>query len=206
MDPPSAPVPQFHANTRTPSTVRCGDIRRAAVMIERENTGAASDRVPGEMRVDKDGKHGAEKLNCLVTGASGYIGGRLVPELLKAGHRVRCLARSPGKLRDYPWAAAVETVSGDVTDAESVAAAMRGIDVAYYLVHSLGSGSGFEDTDRRAARIFAERAHAHAAYGASSISAGSPRGTYPSGPSPRTCAPGPRSAASSSTVRCPPPC
>ncbi|MEU0735848.1 NAD(P)H-binding protein, partial [Streptomyces lavendulocolor] len=41
---------------------------------------------------------------CLVTGASGYIGGRLVPELLAAGHRVRCLARSPGKLRDHPWA------------------------------------------------------------------------------------------------------
>ncbi|MFB7708954.1 SDR family oxidoreductase [Streptomyces sp. NPDC056105] len=112
------------------------------------------------MVVDTDGKHSTEQLHCLVTGASGYIGGRLVPELLEAGHRVRCLARSPDKLRDHPWAAAAETVRGDVTDAESVEAAMHGIDVAYYLVHSLGSGSGFEDTDRRAARIFAERAHA----------------------------------------------
>ena len=46
-----------------------------------------------------------QRLHCLVTGASGYIGGRLVPELLHEGHRVRCLARSPGKLRDHTWAA-----------------------------------------------------------------------------------------------------
>ncbi|WP_443060470.1 SDR family oxidoreductase [Streptomyces sp. NBC_00459] len=106
------------------------------------------------------GGRGAEALRCLVTGASGYIGGRLVPELLEAGHRVRCLARSPDKLRDHPWAGDVETVRGDVTDPESVGGAMRGIDVAYYLVHALGSGSGFEDTDRRAARVFAEQAEA----------------------------------------------
>ncbi|MER6979392.1 SDR family oxidoreductase [Streptomyces carpinensis] len=107
-----------------------------------------------------DGQRNTERPHCLVTGASGYIGGRLVPELLEAGCRVRCLARSPDKLRDHPWADAAETVGGDVTDARSVAAAMRGIDVAYYLVHALGSGAGFEDTDRRAARIFAEQAHA----------------------------------------------
>ncbi|WP_371606613.1 SDR family oxidoreductase [Streptomyces sp. NBC_01213] len=112
------------------------------------------------MNTDGRGPKTAEGLNCLVTGASGYIGGRLVPELLEAGHTVRCLARSPGKLRDHPWAPEVETVAGDVTDAASVAASMRGIDVAYYLVHALGTGSGFEDTDRRAARIFAEQAHA----------------------------------------------
>ncbi|WP_251091977.1 SDR family oxidoreductase [Streptomyces sp. Caat 7-52] len=99
-------------------------------------------------------------LRCLVTGATGYIGGRLVPELLDAGYRVRCLARSPGKLRDHPWAAQVETVRGDVTDAASVAAAMRDVDVAYYLVHALGSGGDFEETDRRAARVFGERAKA----------------------------------------------
>ncbi|MFE6800272.1 SDR family oxidoreductase [Streptomyces sp. NPDC057681] len=101
-----------------------------------------------------------EPLHCLVTGASGYIGGRLVPELLAAGHRVRCMARSPGKLRDHPWAGDVDTVRGDVQDAESVAAALRGIDVAYYLVHSLGSGADFEAADRRAAEIFAAQAHA----------------------------------------------
>ncbi|KRD09374.1 SDR family oxidoreductase [Streptomyces sp. Root264] len=96
----------------------------------------------------------------LVTGATGYIGGRLVPELLAAGHRVRCLARSPDRLRDHAWAGDAETVRGDVTDAASVATAMRGVDVAYYLVHALGTGDDFEETDRRAARIFGEQARA----------------------------------------------
>ncbi|QES51362.1 DUF2867 domain-containing protein [Streptomyces venezuelae] len=99
-------------------------------------------------------------LLCLVTGASGYIGGRLVPELLDAGHRVRCLARSPERLRDHDWAGRAEVVRGDVTDAESTRAALRGVDVAYYLVHSLTTGSDFEERDRAAARIFAEQARA----------------------------------------------
>ncbi|MFE2524009.1 SDR family oxidoreductase [Streptomyces sp. NPDC059382] len=99
-------------------------------------------------------------LRCLVTGATGYIGGRLVPELLDAGHQVRCLARSPEKLRDHPWAGRAEVVRGDVVDPRSVGEALHDIDVAYYLVHSLGTGSGFEDRDRAAARIFAEQAHA----------------------------------------------
>jgi uncharacterized protein YbjT (DUF2867 family) len=110
------------------------------------------------MGEDDDGV--AAPLHCLVTGATGYIGGRLVPELLAVGHRVRCLARSPEKLRDHPWAGDAEVVRGDVTDTESTAAAMRGVDVAYYLVHALGTGSDFEDTDRRAARIFGEQARA----------------------------------------------
>ncbi|MFJ2793312.1 SDR family oxidoreductase [Streptomyces sp. NPDC087290] len=97
---------------------------------------------------------------CLVTGASGYIGGRLVPELLDAGHRVRCLARTPPNLRGHPWADRAEVVKGDVTDAASLRHAFRDVDVAYYLVHSLGSGHGFEETDRRAARTFAEQARA----------------------------------------------
>ncbi|MCX4767482.1 SDR family oxidoreductase [Streptomyces sp. NBC_01275] len=97
---------------------------------------------------------------CLVTGATGYIGGRLVPELLAAGLRVRCLARSPDRLRDHPWAGEVEVVRGDVMDAASVAAALRGVEVAYYLVHALGTGKDFEETDRRAARIFGEQARA----------------------------------------------
>ncbi|MEU1470550.1 SDR family oxidoreductase [Streptomyces sp. NPDC005761] len=107
-----------------------------------------------------NGQRNGEPLLCLVTGASGYIGGRLVPELLRAGHRVRCLVRSPAKLRDQPWASDVESVQGDVTDPDSVAQAMGGVDVAYYLVHALSSGADFEDTDRRAAHIFARQAHA----------------------------------------------
>ncbi|MCD0482219.1 SDR family oxidoreductase [Streptacidiphilus sp. ASG 303] len=98
------------------------------------------------------------QLNCLVTGATGYIGGRLVPELLSAGHRVRCLARTPSKLRDQPWAGRAEAVRGDVTDPESLRSALEGMDVAYYLVHALGTGSSFEETDRRAARAFADAA------------------------------------------------
>ncbi len=97
---------------------------------------------------------------CLVTGATGYIGGRLVPELLAAGHRVRRLARSPGKLRDHPWADRAEVVRGDVTDAASVRATKEGIAVVYYLVHALGTGSGFNSTGRKVARIFGKQAAA----------------------------------------------
>ena len=99
-------------------------------------------------------------LRCLVTGATGYVGGRLVPELLAEGHRVRCVARTPEKLRDHPWAGDVEVVGGDVTDAASMATALRDVDVAYYLVHALGTGDRFEQTDRKAARIFGEQARA----------------------------------------------
>src|SRR6476661_502883 len=85
-------------------------------------------------------------LLCLVTGASGYIGGRLVPELLAAGHRVRVMARHPEGLRDRPWAGRVEVVRADAGDAASVSAALAGVDVAYYLIHALGTRD-FEDTD-----------------------------------------------------------
>ncbi len=102
----------------------------------------------------------SEAPRCLVTGASGYIGGRLVPELLDSGYRVRCLARHPDKLRDFPWADSVETVRGDVTVADSLREAFTGVDVAYYLVHSMSSTARFEDTDRLAARTFAAEARA----------------------------------------------
>ncbi|WP_051825418.1 SDR family oxidoreductase [Kitasatospora aureofaciens] len=95
---------------------------------------------------------------CLVTGATGYIGGRLVPELLSAGHRVRCLVRDQRRLRDQPWRGRVTAATGDVTRPETLDGAFDGVDVAYYLVHSLGTGPGFEDTDRRAARAFARAA------------------------------------------------
>ncbi|GGQ01157.1 SDR family oxidoreductase [Streptomyces roseolilacinus] len=109
---------------------------------------------------DRSGRTSPTAPLCLVTGATGYIGGRLVPALLDAGYRVRCFARTPGKLRDHPWADRVDVVRGDVTDEASVRDAMRGADVAYYLVHALGTGSGFEDTDRRAATVFARQARA----------------------------------------------
>ena len=79
----------------------------------------------------------------LVTGATGYVGGRLVPELLEAGFTVRCLARRPAKLRDRPWFGDVEVATGDAADPDVVRQAAAGVDVAYYLVHSLGTGSRF---------------------------------------------------------------
>ena len=73
----------------------------------------------------------------LVTGATGYIGGRLVPRLLEAGYAVRCLVRAPRKLTDRPWAddARVEIVKGDLSDRAGLVAVMRGCRMAYYLVH-----------------------------------------------------------------------
>ena len=87
----------------------------------------------------------------LVTGATGYIGGRLVPRLIGAGYRVRVFVRNPEKLTDVPWAHQVEIVEGDLTDAPSVARAVEGIDVLYYLVHSMGAKGEFEQTERTAA-------------------------------------------------------
>ena len=75
-----------------------------------------------------------------MTGATGYIGGRLAPMLLDAGHGVRCLTRSPEKLRDVDWAARVEVVQGDALDRADLDRAMEGVDVVYYLVHSIGIG------------------------------------------------------------------
>jgi uncharacterized protein YbjT (DUF2867 family) len=94
----------------------------------------------------------------LVTGATGYIGGRLVPALLAAGHDVRCLARDPDKLSQDPWRDRVEVVRGDVLDAESLSAAFDGCDVAYYLVHSMDGGGDFRERDRRAAQTFRDAA------------------------------------------------
>jgi uncharacterized protein YbjT (DUF2867 family) len=89
----------------------------------------------------------------LVTGATGYIGGRLVPRLLEAGYAVRCLTRDRGRLRDVPWAGAVEIIEGDASDTGDLHAAMAGVDVAYYLIHAIGAGD-FETIDRGTATAF----------------------------------------------------
>jgi uncharacterized protein YbjT (DUF2867 family) len=90
----------------------------------------------------------------LVTGATGYIGGRLVPRLLETGTRVRCLVRDASRLQGRPWKEKVDVVVGDVLHPDSLADAMRGVSVAYYLVHSLGAGSDFSERDVTAARNF----------------------------------------------------
>ncbi|NKQ54770.1 SDR family oxidoreductase [Amycolatopsis sp. K13G38] len=96
-------------------------------------------------------------MRCVVFGATGYIGGRLVPELLREGHQVRAVARDPGKLADVPWRDRVEIVRGDVLDPNSVASAVDGQDVVYYLVHSLQQ-KNFGQVDRDAARNVAAHA------------------------------------------------
>ena len=96
----------------------------------------------------------------LVTGATGYVGGRLVPRLLEAGYRVRCLVRDPARLQGRAWLAQVEIVSGDVFKPQSLYDAMQGVSAVYYLVHSLGGGSDFSERDLVAARHCAEAAKA----------------------------------------------
>jgi uncharacterized protein YbjT (DUF2867 family) len=101
-----------------------------------------------------------EALRILVMGATGYVGGRLAPMLAADGHHVRCLTRRPEHLRDVPWADQVEVVRGDALDPASLAPAMEGIDVVLYLVHSIGTGGSFADSDRRAAQHTAQAAAA----------------------------------------------
>jgi uncharacterized protein YbjT (DUF2867 family) len=99
----------------------------------------------------------------LVAGATGYIGGRLVPRLLETGHRVRAFVRTPAKLSNRPWSShpGLEVVQGDILDRDSLRAAANGCRVVYYLVHSMAPGvSDYADTDRRAARNMAEVAAA----------------------------------------------
>ncbi len=91
----------------------------------------------------------SSSLHCLVTGASGYIGGRLVPELVSVGYTVRCMARDPGKLSDRPWSDDVEIVVADATDESAVRRALQGVDVAYYLLHALGTDASFDQLDAR---------------------------------------------------------
>ena len=100
-------------------------------------------------------------MRVLVTGATGYIGGRLVPRLIEAGHSVRVLVRRPDRLRDVPWAASVDVVEGDLGDRAAVDRAMDDIEVVYYLVHSMGGTDDFETTELTIARNVAAAAHEH---------------------------------------------
>ncbi len=93
----------------------------------------------------------------LVTGGTGYVGGRLIPLLEERGHRVRCLARRPEFLKSRAGPE-TEVVAGDVLQIETLYSALAGIETAYYLVHSMGAGKDFEDEDRLAAHNFAEAA------------------------------------------------
>ncbi len=89
----------------------------------------------------------------LITGATGYVGGRLLADFERRGTAVRALARHPEALRGRV-APTTEVVRGDVLDAASLAAAMAGVHTAYYLVHSMGAAADFAGLDREAARVF----------------------------------------------------
>ncbi len=96
----------------------------------------------------------------LVTGATGYIGGRLVPRLVEAGYDVRVFVRAPARLTEVPWAKDVEVAKGDLSDPSTLLSAFDGVDVLYYLVHSMGSKGEFEQKEREAARNVATAAAA----------------------------------------------
>jgi len=96
-----------------------------------------------------------------VTGATGYIGGRLAPRLIERGYHLRCLARSEAKLRARPWSGheQIEVVEGDASDEEGLAASMKGCVAAYYLVHSMdAAGPEYRRRDQALAETFGRAA------------------------------------------------
>lgn len=92
-----------------------------------------------------------------VTGATGYVGTRLVPRLAAAGYRVRCLVRSPRKLADRPWYGdpSIEVAQADLIDEAALTRKLAGCEVAYFLVHSMQAGRQFAEEDRKLAAHFA---------------------------------------------------
>ena len=100
---------------------------------------------------------GADRPLILLTGASGYVGGRLLDRLETEGARLRCMTRRPEELEGRV-ARGTEVVRGDVTDPGSLEGALAGVEIAYYLVHSMTSGTDYSDADRRGAAAFAEAA------------------------------------------------
>ncbi|NOY55427.1 MAG: SDR family oxidoreductase [Actinobacteria bacterium] len=97
-------------------------------------------------------------MKVLVTGATGYIGGRLVPRLLERGFLVRCMTRDPARLTLDPWRDHVEVVAADALKPETLRAALTGCNAAYYLIHGLETSGGFAELDRIAAENFRDAA------------------------------------------------
>jgi uncharacterized protein YbjT (DUF2867 family) len=95
----------------------------------------------------------------LVTGATGYVATRLIPSLLTKGYRVRCLVRSPEKLRNRPWLDKVEVFVGDVMNEESLYLALKGVQSAYYLIHNMASGESYRENERMGAKNFGKVAY-----------------------------------------------
>jgi uncharacterized protein YbjT (DUF2867 family) len=94
----------------------------------------------------------------LVTGATGYIAGKLIPRLLNANYQIRALARDPLRLKCRSWYRHVEVVPGDVMNPSSLPSALEGVDTAYYLIHNMSSGHGYTERELEGARNFARAA------------------------------------------------
>jgi uncharacterized protein YbjT (DUF2867 family) len=94
----------------------------------------------------------------LVSGATGYIASRLIPQLLQHGYRVRALARQPERLRARKWFSQVEMVRGDVMEPASLISVLDGVHTAYYLIHNMSSGHGYTSLELEGARNFASAA------------------------------------------------
>src|SRR5688500_17669073 len=96
-------------------------------------------------------------MRVLVTGATGYVGGRLIPQLLEAGHTVRVMVREASRIAGRPWLPEVEVAVGDVLDHDSLVRALDGAGQAFYLIHSM-MAAGFEALDRSGAENFGSAA------------------------------------------------
>ena len=90
----------------------------------------------------------------LVTGATGYIGGLLIPHLLERGYKVRALARNPERLKYRKWYQHIEVVNGDVTQPFTLLSALEGVHTAYYLVHNMSNGYGYTEVEIQSAQNF----------------------------------------------------
>ncbi|XVX20421.1 tryptophan-rich sensory protein [Actinomycetota bacterium] len=114
------------------------------------------------MTPENDRSHATESASrvpdartALVTGATGYVGGLLVPRLLEAGWRVLVLSRSRERVASTAWSDDVDIVTGDASDPRDLATACEGVDVAYYLLHSMDGEGDFRERDRELAELFA---------------------------------------------------
>jgi uncharacterized protein YbjT (DUF2867 family) len=96
----------------------------------------------------------------LVTGASGYVGGRLVRDLVREGKKVRVFVRDPKKIKQHPWVDRVEVVQGTATSSQDLDRALAGVHTAYYLLHSINVSTDFESVEAEMAKRFADSAEA----------------------------------------------